>query len=106
MNFFERSIFSNSFVIYTFLFSMIFVQLYFFPDVLNNKDIKINDLSYLLPPRVKVETLPTTPITIVPAEKKQPETTNEKDTPKPKEQQKVPVTTVPITVISFLIFSN
>jgi len=42
---------------------MVFVQLYFFPNILENKDIRINDLSYLLPPRVNVE-LQTTPIQI------------------------------------------
>jgi len=42
---------------------MVFVQLYFFPNILENKEIRINDLSYLLPPRVNVE-LQTTPIQI------------------------------------------
>jgi len=51
---FLYSIFSQSLVLYTLLFSMIFVNLYFFPNVLDNKDIRINDLSYLLPPKVNV----------------------------------------------------
>jgi len=63
MNFFKSLIQSQSFWLYTFLFSMVFVQLYFFPNILENKDIRINDLSYLLPPRVNVE-LQTTPIQI------------------------------------------
>jgi len=51
---FLYGMFSQSLVLYTLLFSMIFVNLYFFPNVLDNKDIRINDLSYLLPPRVNV----------------------------------------------------
>ena len=32
----------------------IYLKLYFFPDILNNKDIRVNDLSYLIPPRVNI----------------------------------------------------
>ncbi len=87
MKLLQNLFFNQSFILYTFLIGMIFIQFYFFPNLLEDKDIKINDMSYLLPPKVNVIE---GPITINPLPKEIiPEKTKQQPEVKPEEKPKV-----------------
>ena len=52
----------NAYTIYVILAIVVFANLFLFPDLLNNRDIRINDMSYLIPNQQDIVSPPIQPV--------------------------------------------